>query len=107
MLEEGIVTSGSSDSPVESLSPILGMWASMTRGGMVPEERIGLEQALALYTSNAASNGFDEASIAEGRAADLTLLDTEVSGMHPALLRKVGVLATVVNGGVVHSFGSG
>ncbi|MDG6909298.1 MAG: amidohydrolase [Nitrososphaerota archaeon] len=107
MLEEGIVLSGASDSPVESLSPVLGIWAAMTRGGMVPEESLGLDEAVALYTSNAASNGFDEAPLVEGAPANLTLLDSDVEGMHPALLRKVGVLATVVNGGAVHSFGSG
>ena len=107
MLDEGIPTSGASDSPVESLSPILGMWASMTRGDVVPEECLDLPSAIALYTSNAASHGFDEASVSEGAPASLTLLDSDVTGMHPALLRKVGVLATVVAGTVVHSFGAG
>jgi predicted amidohydrolase YtcJ len=107
MLADGILTSGGSDSPVESLSPVLGMWAAMTRGGMVPEESISLPQAVALYTSDAASNGFDEASLSEGAPANLTVLDSDVSGMHPALLRKVGVLSTVVEGAAVHSYGSG
>lgn len=107
MFEEGITASGASDSPVEPLSPILGMWASMTRGNMVPNESLDLAGATALYTSNASSNGFDSASVSEGSPANLTLLDSDVSGMHPALLRKVGVLATVVDGAVVHSFGSG
>lgn len=107
MLEDGIVTSGASDSPVESISPILGMWAAMTRGGMVPEESLGQEDAVALYTSRAASNGFDEAALKEGAPADLTLLDSNVTGMHPALLRKVGVSATLVAGTVVHSYGAG
>ena len=107
IMDEGIPLSGASDSPVESLSPLLGMWASMTRGGMVPEESLGLGQALSLYTSNAASNGFDVAGISAGAPADLTLLDSDISGMHPALLRKVGVAATVVAGIPVHSFGPG
>ena len=106
MLEDGVVTSGASDSPVESISPVLGMWAAMTRGGMVPEESLGLEGAIALYTSNAASNGFDEGALREGGPADLTLLDSDVTGMHPALLRKVGVSATLVAGTVVHSYGA-
>lgn len=107
MVDQGTITSGASDSPIESLSPVLGMWASMTRGGLVPEECLELAQALDLYTSSAGSNGFDEASLSEGTPANLTLLDSDVSDMHPALLRKVGVLATVVDGAVVHSFGSG
>ncbi|HME18645.1 MAG TPA: amidohydrolase, partial [Nitrososphaerales archaeon] len=33
MLEDGIVASGSSDAPVETISPVRGMWAAMTRAG--------------------------------------------------------------------------
>jgi predicted amidohydrolase YtcJ len=107
MLEEGILVSGGSDSPVESLSPVLGMWAAMTRGGSVPEESLTLEQSLALYTSAASSNGFDESDLREGAPANFTLFDSDIGGMHPALFRKVGVLATVVNGASVHSYGPG
>ena len=105
MLEEGLVVSGSSDSPVESLSPVLGVWAAMTRGGFVPRERLDLEGALGLYASGARSNGFDDPTFAEGSPADFTVLDSAVAGMHPALFRNVGVLATVVDGAPVHSFG--
>ncbi|HUK75310.1 MAG TPA: amidohydrolase, partial [Nitrososphaerales archaeon] len=106
MLEEGIILSGSSDAPVETMSPLLGMWASMTRSDYALDERLSLEQAIALYTSNAASNGFDEerlGAVREGGAADLTVLDSDVRGMHPALLRKVGVAATLVEGRIVYS----
>jgi len=106
MLEDGIVASGGSDCPVESPSPILGMWAAMTRGGSTPEECLNLSQALSLYTSNAAANGSDDPVLEEGVGASLTVIDSDPEGMHPALFRKVGVLATIVNGNVVHSFGS-
>jgi len=107
MLAEGIVASGSSDSPIESMSPILGMWAAMTRGGADSHEKLSLEQALSLYTTNARSNGLDSAEgMSEGAPANLTLLDSDISGIHPALLRKVGVLATIVGGTPVHSYGT-
>ncbi len=106
LLEAGVITSGGSDCPVESLSPVLGMWASMTRGGSIASESLTLDQALALYTANAASNGLDGGrGLTEGGAANLTLLDSDIAGIHPALLRKVGVLATLVEGSLVHSFG--
>jgi hypothetical protein len=106
MLSEGLVASGGSDSPVESMSPMLGMWAAMTRGGSNLEESIGLEEALSLYTSNSLSNGLDElGTVGVGSPANFTLLDSNTMGMHPALFRKVGVLATVVDGVVVHSYG--
>ncbi|MDG6986034.1 MAG: amidohydrolase [Nitrososphaerota archaeon] len=104
-LDEGIVASGGSDSPVESLNPVLGIWSAVTRGGIVPEESIPLPKALELYTGLAASNGFDVTALEEGGPADFTLFDADVTGMHPALFRKVGVLATVVGGVPVHSFG--
>ncbi len=109
MLEEGMVASAGSDSPVESISPVLGMWAAMTRGGSTPHESLNLEQAVALYTTNAEANGFDDvrSPFEVGSPANFTLLDSRVEGMHPALFRKVGVLATVVEGAVVHSYGVG
>ncbi|MDG6920060.1 MAG: amidohydrolase [Nitrososphaerota archaeon] len=107
MLREGLVASGGSDCPVESLSPVLGVWSAMTRGGIVPEESVGLDEALGMYTSNAASNGNDDYSLSEGGPADLTILDTAVAGMHPALVRRVKPLATVVDGALAYSYGLG
>jgi predicted amidohydrolase YtcJ len=76
----------------------------MSRGGFLPEEALTLEQALALYTFHAADNGFDPAAsmVREGLKANLTLLDSSVEGMHPALFRKVGVAATIVRGQLVY-----
>jgi len=107
MFEEGLIVSGGSDSPIESLSPVLAMWASMTRGESTADEALTLDQALSLYAVNGALNGLDVArgAVQEGDLANLTLLDTDTEGIHPALLRKVGALATVVRGAVVHSYG--
>ena len=106
IFEDGIIASGGSDSPVESMSPILAMWAAMTRGGDVQDESLDMSQAVALYTSNAASNGLDAlAEVKEGSPANLTLLDSDLTGMHPALFRKLGGLATIADGIVVHSYG--
>ncbi len=107
LLQSGVNASGSSDAPVEPISPLLGMWASMVRGGFAVQERIGLPDAVRMYTQNAAINGFDDdllGTVREGAAADLTVLDSDIDAMHPALLRKVGVAATIVNGRVVFSY---
>jgi hypothetical protein len=105
MLAAGVVASGSSDSPIESMSPELAMWAAMVRGGIAPREALTLEEALNLYTSNAASNGFGEGGhgLREGADASFTLLDSAVGGMHPAMLRKVGTAATIVGGEIAYS----
>jgi predicted amidohydrolase YtcJ len=104
MLEAGIIASGSSDCPVETLNPVIGAWAAAVRAGVAPDEALSLEQALSLYTRNAVTNGLDEyLGVREGAPADLTLLDSNVEEMHPALFRKVGAAATVKAGQLVYS----
>jgi predicted amidohydrolase YtcJ len=98
MLREGLVVSGGSDAPIESQSPVLGIWSAMVRGGVAPEEALTFEEAASLYTAGSTSNGFDEASLAPGSPATFTLLDSDVAGMHPAMIRKVGAAAVVVGG---------
>lgn len=102
ILSEGIVASGGSDAPVESLSPLLGMWAAMA--GRASSECLNLDEAMRLYTSNAAVNGFDEpVSLKEDSLGDLTLLDSDIRKAHPTLLRRVGVAATIVGGELAYS----
>ena len=105
MLSEGIVASGGSDSPIEQMSPILGVWAAMVRGARASQESLSLDEGVGLYTSNASSNGFDEtrSALTEGADANLTLLDSDVGGMHPAMVRKVGIAATIVDGRLTYS----
>jgi hypothetical protein len=107
MVREGLVLSGGSDAPIEPISPILGMWAAMVRAGFAPEEKLDLAEALALYTTNTAMNEYGKsqrAEVREGGRADLVVLDSAIDGMHPAMLRKVGIAATLTNGRVVYSY---
>jgi predicted amidohydrolase YtcJ len=104
ILSEGIVASGGSDAPVESLSPILGMWAGMTGRPDRSPELLDLGGAVTIYTRNADVNGLDPPmAVKEGTTAGLTLLDSDVREMHPALLRKVSVAATLADGELVYS----
>lgn len=106
LMRDGVTASGGSDAPVESLNPLIGMWAGMVRAGYGTREALDTKQAVTMYTSNGASNGLDSgvARLSNGVAADLTLLDSDIRGMHPALLRKVAVLATIVGGKLAHSY---
>jgi predicted amidohydrolase YtcJ len=108
VLDEGIVASGGSDAPIEHLSPLLGVWAAMVRGGFAPWEALSFDEAVRLYTSNASSNGFDEVGtgLTEGADANLTLLDSDVEGMQSSMVRKVGIAATFVGGKPIYSSAS-
>ncbi|MDV3294061.1 MAG: amidohydrolase [Nitrososphaerales archaeon] len=106
LMKDGILTSAGSDAPVETLNPLIGMWAAMVRAGYGAREVLDTQQAVAMYTTNGASNGHDKAvaRVSAGITADLTLLDSDIRDMHPALLRKVAVLATIVGGRLAHSY---
>ncbi|MDV3277543.1 MAG: amidohydrolase [Nitrososphaerales archaeon] len=106
IMAEGIAASGGSDAPIENINPMIGVWAAMVRAGHAFVERLEGREGLELYTSGSAANGMDDGTdgtIEEGKLANLTLLDSDVSEMHPAMLRKVGVTATIVAGTSVYS----
>jgi len=106
MFDGAVTSSGGSDSPIEQMSPMVAAWAAMVRGDFAPQERLSLDEALMLYTSNANSNGFDDtqSDLMEGGTANLTLLDSDLEAMHPAMVRKVGVAATFVDGKLAYSW---
>jgi hypothetical protein len=102
ILSGGIVASGGSDSPVETMNPVLGMWASMSRSRS--PEALTMGDALELYTRHAADNGLDvPGALREGDEANLTLLDSDIRRMHPALFRRVAVAATIAGGRITYS----
>jgi predicted amidohydrolase YtcJ len=93
-------------------TPLEGIYAAVTRrtlddknpGGWVPEQKIGVEDALRAYTVNGAFASFDEAikgSIERGKLADLVLLDRDLTVIPPQTIRDVRVLLTIVGGRVV------
>jgi predicted amidohydrolase YtcJ len=90
ILRTGAHIAFGSDFPVEETSPLLGVYAAMTRqdakgnppAGFRPEERLTLEEALRAFTAESAYASFVEGyrgSIAKGFIADLTVFDRALS----------------------------
>jgi predicted amidohydrolase YtcJ len=86
ILATGAHVAFGSDFPVEEPSPLLGLYAAVTRqdtqgrppGGWKPEQRLTLDEALRAFTVEPAWAAFAEAhrgAIAPGMVADLTVLD--------------------------------
>jgi predicted amidohydrolase YtcJ len=95
------------------INPLLGIYAAVTRqtlegappGGWFPDERVSLEEALTAFTAGNAYASFEEdtkGTIAEGRLADLAVLDRDILSRPPRALLEARVLYTVVGGRVVH-----
>jgi predicted amidohydrolase YtcJ len=109
IIETGAHVPFSSDFPGETLNPFFGIYAAITRqdpsgnppGGWHPEQKVSLEQALQGYTIEAAYASFEEAvkgSIENGKLADLTIIDKDISKLPPKDILSVHVLGTYIAG---------
>jgi predicted amidohydrolase YtcJ len=109
----GITVAGSSDAPVITADPRLGVRDAILRrtgSGRVlgPAERLTAREALALYTTQAAfaARREDEiGSLEPGKLADLVVLDANPLDADPERIAGIGVLATMVGGIPVYDSG--
>jgi hypothetical protein len=104
LFNESIPVAGGSDCPMEPLSPLQGIQAAVTRQ-FFPEEQITVDEALRMYTVNAAYASFEEnlkGSIEEGKLADLTVLSGNPKTVSPSKIGDINVNMTIVGGKVVH-----
>ena len=105
----GIKVAAASDAPVIPANPLMGIYGAVTRqaeSGQVlqPEERITIQQALELYTVNAAYASFDEkikGILAPGRLADMIVLSDDPLTVPPEKLKDIKVEMTIIGGEVV------
>ena len=112
LLEAGARLAFGSDWTVAPLSPILGMYAAVTRrtldganpGGWIPEQRITVSRALEGYTGTAAWAGFKNRAtgvLARGAYADVVMLDQNPMTVNPVELASIRVVRTLVEGETV------
>jgi predicted amidohydrolase YtcJ len=112
LLDAGARVAFGSDWYVAPPTPLEGIYAAVTRrtlddknpGGWVPEQRIGVEDALRAYTLGAAHASFEEqekGTLEPGRLADLALIDRDLTRVPPETIRDARVVLTVVGGQVV------
>jgi len=105
LIDNGVPVAASSDAPVEQLSPLLGVWAAVTRKRS-PEERLSVMEALRAYTFGGAFSSFEEdvkGSIEVGKYADLTVLSQNPLRVKPDRIKDIKVEMTMVGGRVVYS----
>lgn len=110
---EGVRLAFGSDTPVETMDPIAGIHAAVTRqsaagapaGGWHPEERVSLEAALRAYTSGAAAavGEGDAGRIAPGCRGDFVVLSEDLFEMDdPMRIAEARVEATVLAGEIAY-----
>jgi predicted amidohydrolase YtcJ len=110
LLRAGVLAVGSSDSPVSSFEPLIGVQAAVTErtasgAPFAPNEALTVEEALTIYTRNAAYAAFDEhkkGTITKGKYADFAVLGRDPRLEPPETIAKIPVLATVRGGQFVY-----
>jgi hypothetical protein len=106
----GLTVAGSSDAPVITADPRLGLRDAILRrtgAGRVlgPGERLPAGDALALYTTHAAFASHREretGSLEAGKLADFAVLQENPLRTEPERIADIGVLATVLGGKAVY-----
>lgn len=113
MLEHADKIALGTDFPVEKVNPIYTFYAAVARkdlnnypnNGFQMKDALTREEALRGMTIWAAYANFEEnekGSIAVGKFADFTILDTDIMKVDEKELPKTKVLATIINGEIVY-----
>ena len=113
LLASGAVLAFGTDCPVESLDPLAGIHAAVTRqqpdgypeGGWYPQERLTLDEALYAYTMGSAyASGEEETkgSLIPGKLADVVVLSRDIYVAPPEALLDTVVDMTIFGGRVIY-----
>jgi predicted amidohydrolase YtcJ len=105
LLDNGLKVLGGSDCPMEPLNPLLGVQTAVKR--KVPyEQSVSVEEALRMYTVDAAYGSFEEnlkGSIEEGKLADFTILSEDLHSISPNKISEIITEKVILDGQVVYS----
>ena len=89
---------------MEPLSPLLGIQATLERKEF-PKERITINEALEMYTTNPAYSSFQEnnlGTIEEGKLADLTIISDDPRKVSTQEIGEIKTNLVIVSGKIVY-----
>ena len=114
VLESGARLAFGSDCPIETLDPLAGIHAAVTRRradghpgleGWIPAQRLTVEEAVKAYTLGAAYAAGEEhlkGSLVPGKLADLVVLSQDIFEIEPMQIAETQVEMTIFDGRFVY-----
>jgi len=103
LMRPDLLVAGGSDSTVTPLGPLIGVHAAVNHSN--PAERVSVQEALELYTINAARIAFqetDRGSLEVGKLGDFVVLSEDPFQVHSSHIKDIPVEMTVLGGDIVH-----
>ncbi len=119
LLDAGATLAFGSDCPVETLDPLAGIHAAVTRrradgrpgpGGWIPDQRLTVAEAVHAYTMGAAYAAGEahlKGSIRPGKLADLVVLSHDIFDIEPMEILHARVEMTILDGRIVYQSDGG
>lgn len=112
MLDAGIHVSGGSDAPVVSFDVMENIYFAVTQkdingqpeGGWLPEEKFTVDEAVKLFTKNAAYASYTEeenGTIEVGKYADFVVLEKDIFEIDPDDIKNTKIDMTILGGKTV------
>ena len=113
MLDRGLHISGGSDAPVVSFNILENIYFAVTgknikgfpEGGWMPSQKLTVDEAVRLFTINAAYQSFEEktkGTLEIGKYADMVGLEKNIYDIPEDEIKDVKVSFTMVNGRIVY-----
>jgi predicted amidohydrolase YtcJ len=114
LLQSGAWLAFGSDAPVESMDPLAGIHAAVTRRradgspgpeGWIPDQRLTVDQAVQAYTlgaAQAAGEAHLKGSLTPGKLADLVVLSHDIFRVEPMSILDARVEMTIFDGRIVY-----
>ncbi|HEY7305291.1 MAG TPA: amidohydrolase [Bryobacteraceae bacterium] len=112
LLDAGATLAFGSDWDVAPMSPIMGIYAAVTRrtldgkhpDGWIPEQKISVAEAVHAYTMGSAYASFEDkikGSIEPGKLADIAVLSDDLFSIDPVKIADTKIYMTISDGQIV------
>jgi predicted amidohydrolase YtcJ len=113
MLKHGVRLAFGTDYPVETVNPMRGMYACVTRelpdgtpkGGWEPQEKLTMDDCIRAYTAGSAYAEFEEnrkGVLAPKKLADIVVLSNDLTRIPASEILRTEAVLTIVGGRVVY-----